>query len=534
MKTFISSSQSIGISFLSLGVLWSPQVNSYSSSVSTPPPRLQKSDPSGVTIGETPKGITRVRPLHSSSPRAQSLVSESASVRNSPHDQEVESHNTHVSLLNRPNRLTTFRNSTKGRSKRKITPAFDDNGRQRPAVTKKKESSALLTREEEITLTTDIQKLKSVIKIRDELSLAMTESAALMGLRGALPRMIGESRLPYEHQPLEEEWAKACKVSVIQLRRILIAGRDSRNWLTEANSGLVMQIAKKYFRELRRSVEGANGVGTILTLQDMVQEGNLGLMEAAGRFDSSKGARFGTYATYWIKQRVLRSIADHSRVIRLPVHVHTSLRNIRKGREEMEKEIGRTPSLPELAHRLEIPVEKLRLYEGASRPVLSLEGTKSNGSSAGKAGAGEREKRTIGALIASDTLNPWEEFEFESLKQDIRETIDGLGDERERDVLIWRFGLDDGKPRSIKETAEKLGLTKDIVRMVEARAINKLRHPQRNHRLKDYVGHHNDRPIPEEGNFYERFQPRSANKSRSPSRKGDSLSTFSPEQIWSV
>lgn len=405
-------------------------------------------------------------------------------------------------------------------------------------------TSARLSREEENVLTTHLKTLKAIMRIRDKVAQTKTSAKAADGSNSfslnpeSLSYETEELRRAYEYLPTDEEWAKACGISIIQLRRILIAGRNARTRLVDGNVGLVMSIAKRYFSELRRSVEGggSNGVGSILTLQDMVQEGNLGLMEAAERFDSTKGARFGTYAVYWVRQRILRSIADNSRVIRLPAHVHTMLRNIRKTRADMEKEIGRAPSIPELAHELGMSPDKLQLYTASSQSVLSLEVPSSHSSGGGgKAGGGDQDKRTLGDFIASDSPTPEEDAEFDYLKRDIRAAIDDLGNDRERDVLIWRFGLDDGSPKTLGETAKRLGITKDRVRMVEARALNKLRHPQRNHRLKDYVGEQHHRTAEEVGgSFYESFNPRSGFESPDKEKKKDTLSTYSPEQIWSV
>merc|ERR1712038_660805 len=160
----------------------------------------------------------------------------------------------------------------------------------------------------------------------------------------------------------------------------------------------------------------------------------------------------------------------------------------------MEKEIGRTPSMPELAHHLNMPVDKLKLYTESSRTVLSLESQgNAKGGSFMKSGSGEVDKRTLGERIASDIPTPFEDAESDALKQDIRAAIDALGNDRERDVLVIRFGLDDGNPKTLQETAQLLGISRDKVRSIESRALNKLRHPQRNHRLKDYYhdgGHH--------------------------------------------
>lgn len=147
----------------------------------------------------------------------------------------------------------------------------------------------------------------------------------------------------------------------------------------------------------------------------------------------------------------------------------------------MEEQIGREPSAPELAHELEMTVEKLQLYSDSARNVVSLELPVSNGSFKGE------DRRTIGDRIASDSPTPEEDAELDSLRQDIRTVIGGLAD-RERDVLVERFGLEDGTARTVEETSKRLGISRDRVRMVEARALNKLRHPQRNYKLKEYVG----------------------------------------------
>jgi len=282
------------------------------------------------------------------------------------------------------------------------------------------------------------------------------------------------------------------------------------------------------------------------------------LMEAAERYDSTKGARFGTYAAYWVRQRILRCIASDSRVIRLPVHVHSMLRTIRKAKDEMEKEIGRTPSMPELAHHLDIPLDKLKLYTESSRTVLSLESQgNAKGGSFMKSGSGEVDKRTLGERIASDIPTPFEDAESDALKQDIRAAIDALGNDRERDVLVIRFGLDDGNPKTLQETAHLLGISRDRVRSIESRALNKLRHPQRNHRLKDYYHDSGDHvSAKNEKSGWEYFhqeqqqqvkmqkqqqqqQSRRQNERHNvhspPDRifHGDTLSKLSPEDIWS-
>jgi len=363
-------------------------------------------------------------------------------------------------------------------------------------------NSGRLSREEEGELSTQLRVLKSAIRTRDELSMnmALESNPDAEGIETP--------------QPTEAEWADECDFSVMELRQVMHDGREARSKLVACNAGLVTQIAKRHYWTLKRSNQDGRGVGTILTMQDLIQEGNLGLMEAAERFDPSKGFRFSTYATWWVRQRVLRSIADYSRVIRLPVHVHTMLKNISKARKEMTKQIGRDPSMPELAHHVGISIDKLQLYTDSSRSVLSLE--------VPIAGTDKvDQKRTLGDKIASKNPTPEEDAELDSLRTDIRAVVDELGD-RERDVLVTRFGLDDGNPRSVDETAKRLGISRDRVRMVEARALNKLRHPQRNYRLKEYVGGSNApiEPEPKTVNF-------------SPVHGFGPETELTPESIWS-
>mmetsp|Transcript_9496 Transcript_9496/g.12755 ORF Transcript_9496/g.12755 Transcript_9496/m.12755 type:complete len:459 (+) Transcript_9496:163-1539(+) len=379
-----------------------------------------------------------------------------------------------------PKKLTfSGNNNSSGSNNRSPSPSLL---RTKKSTKESSSRSDLLTREEEVELTSAIRTLKSVVRIRDDLGAELSiDGGATMG------------------EPLEADWAEACSLSVAQLRRTLHFGQEARTRLVSANVGLIMNIARRHYYALKRSVHsGKGGIGTILTLQDMVQEGNLGLMEAAERFDPARGFRFSTYAAWWIRQRILQSIADYSRVIRLPVHVHSTLRTINRTRKEMEKEIGRPPSMPELAHKLEMPLEKLTFYADTSRNVLSLESSLNNDA--------VDDARTLGDRIASDAPTPEEDAEVDSLRQEIRAVIDGLGN-KERDVLVSRFGLDDGSPKTVEQTAKRLGISRDRVRNVEARALNKLRHPQRNYRLKEYVGGDND--------------------------VNDSNRELSPESIWS-
>jgi len=356
----------------------------------------------------------------------------------------------------------------------------------------------LLTKEEEASLTLSIRALQHANQIRENLTV--------------------------NKQPTEKEWAHACNVTVVQLHRLIINEREARAKLVAGNIGLVYGIAKRYSSDLKSSIETEGGLGSIISIQDMIQEGNIGLMKAAERFESSRGFRFSTYASYWVKQRILRCITDHSRVIRLPEHVHSRLRKIRKEKKQMEKDIGRAPSLPELAHRLEMSVDKLRLYTDSSRGVLSLEVPLTVSGNSNSASM-EDTRTLLDKIMVSDSSNPEEDVDIESLRKEIRVVIEGLGDDRERDVLVTRFGLEDGTPSTLAETAKRLGISRERVRKVEARALNKLRQPQRNKKLKDYVGDDVDEVETMFGHAHHAHMEAI--------RSGGALSVLSPQEIWS-
>jgi len=345
----------------------------------------------------------------------------------------------------------------------------------RNGVTSRSSSSSLLTRDEERQITYSIRDLHRAVRIRDELIRQKEELSSCDEYENSADTEDDFST--------EEDWAKACGLDVLSLRRIMSKGQEARTVLVSANVGLVTSIAKRHYYALKQATDAGGGVGTILTLQDMIQEGNIGLMKAAQKFEPERGWRFSTYATYWIRQRILRSISDSSRVIRLPAHVTATLQKLNKARKEMSAEIGRVPSDPELAHYMKISVDKLRKISDKARSVVSLESPLRLGSNH----KAEMDRRTIGDFIASDAPTPEEDAQRKSLQIDIRAVVNELGD-REREVLILRFGLDNGEFMSTRQTAMQLGITIDRVRYVEARALNKLRSPQRNYRLKDYLG----------------------------------------------
>lgn len=324
--------------------------------------------------------------------------------------------------------------------------------------------SELLTFEEETDISTDIQTFRAVMRVRDNLIEWMTKEAVHTN------QLIDQQN---HFEPPTDQWAVACSLTMLELSDVVTRGQEARTKLIRGNVGLVTMIAKRYYK-------GIGGPDAMLKLDDLIQEGHMGIMEAAERFDPTKGFRFSTYATHWIRQRMLRSIAETSRTIRLPVHVQTMIRNMNKKQKEMSHEIGRQPSLPELAHELGMSLDKVQLYQHISRNVLSLELPVDKNSNT-------EDKRTLGDRIACTTeLTPDEDVMSEDLRGEVHAMLDALGHD-ERLVLTHRFGLGDGWPQTRRETAESMGISIDIVRGVEAKALNKLRQPRMNYRLKDYV-----------------------------------------------
>jgi RNA polymerase primary sigma factor len=352
----------------------------------------------------------------------------------------------------------TLNSNSAKRKKRMQRPVLDSALKQKKVAA----TAELLTAAQEIEYSYRIRTFRAAVKLRDQ----------LVRFQDGV----------YIH-PTESEWATACGTSVVCLRLLIEEGQLARSALVSCNAGLVIQQAKRHHAGLKYATEAGGGVGTILTVSDMIQEGNLGLMEAAERFEPEKGFRFSTYATYWVRQRIMRSISDSSRIIRLPAHVHDMLQKMRKAKVEMKGETGREPNLTELAHYMEMSEDKLRLYTASSRNVVSLErplvqatGFKSR-----------EDRRTLGDTLASDAPTPEEDAVQDSMRRDIRAVMDTELAGVERQVLVYRFGLEDRKPLSVTETAAALCISRDRVRLVEARALNKLRHPTRNYKLKEYI-----------------------------------------------
>ncbi|AEA38923.1 RNA-polymerase sigma factor (nucleomorph) [Cryptomonas paramecium] len=264
-------------------------------------------------------------------------------------------------------------------------------------------------------------------------------------------------------EPTALEWSAACKISDVQkFKTVLYNSRKAKERMIAANLRLVVSIAKRY------SNRG-------MSLQDLVQEGSLGLIRATEKFDSEKGFKFSTYATWWIKQSVSRAIADHSRTIRLPVHLYDTLSAIKKTTRILTIELGRSPTEEEIACKMDVTVDKLRSVLQSAQPTLSLEKPIKN----------DGDTAQLSDFIEADQESPDEHVEKSMLRDDLRDVINSLS-LRERDVIRMRYGLDDGKIRTLEEIGQIFSVTRERVRQIEAKAIRKLRQPYRSSIFKDH------------------------------------------------
>ena len=295
-----------------------------------------------------------------------------------------------------------------------------------------------------------------LLSAEDEIELAKgMEAGAVAREKVAILRNRMDGASEEEIAELEEE--------IKALQPDLDAGDEAKKRLAEANLRLVVSIAKRY-------------VGRGMLFLDLIQEGNLGLIKAVEKFDYRKGYKFSTYATWWIRQAITRAIADQARTIRIPVHMVETINKLIRVSRQLLQELGREPSPEEIAVEMNMPVERVREILKISQEPVSLETP-----------IGEEEDSHLGDFIQDDNVPvPADAAAFTLLKEQLEEVL-GTLTEREQKVLTLRFGLEDGRARTLEEVGKEFNVTRERIRQIEAKALRKLRHPSRSRKLKDYL-----------------------------------------------
>ena len=310
--------------------------------------------------------------------------------------------------------------------------------------------------------------LPSTIKYDDPVRMYLKEIGKIQLLtfdeETRLANVITDGNIAQEQlASIEEEGYEIPESDLEKLRELVRKGEVAKNKLVEANLRLVVSIAKKY-------------VGRGLQFLDLIQEGNMGLMKAVEKFDSNRGFKFSTYATWWIRQAITRAVADQARTIRIPVHMVETINKLVRVQRQLVQELSREPSPEEVADRMGIPVEKVQQIQKIAQEPISLE-----------APVGEEEDSSLGDFISDPTaLDPYEYTAQEMLKKELNEVLQGLTD-REEKVLRMRFGLLDGRQRTLEEVGREFGVTRERIRQIEAKALRKLKHPSRSRKLRDFM-----------------------------------------------
>ncbi|MCC8082158.1 MAG: RNA polymerase sigma factor RpoD [Lachnospiraceae bacterium] len=296
----------------------------------------------------------------------------------------------------------------------------------------------------------------SLLNAEEEISLAQEMEAGINASEEI-------ERLEKELASASEDEKEEIRSEIASLKKEVDRGADAKKRLAEANLRLVVSIAKRY-------------VGRGMLFLDLIQEGNLGLIKAVEKFDYKKGYKFSTYATWWIRQAITRAIADQARTIRIPVHMVETINKLIRVSRQLLQELGREPTPEEIAEEMNMPVERVREILKISQEPVSLETP-----------IGEEEDSHLGDFIQDDNVPiPADAAAFTLLKEQLVEVL-GTLTEREQKVLRLRFGLDDGRARTLEEVGKEFNVTRERIRQIEAKALRKLRHPSRSRKLKDYL-----------------------------------------------